>query len=983
MSYPHAEEALAGFFEECRLALFAIRRQFPVLSQPGDHAATLGEVARLAHSIKGTAGLLELPRLAELAGLQEEHWDRLRTGERAISTEALAQAAALTDALDRHVAELAATGIEPESPLAFARELTLQLISPIETAQADREVEPETAATEVAVADLTPESIQDSPMEPLERPLAAQVEMSADLPPLEQPTQLPTDLRTIFLDEAEEHLRSLEAMRVRLEQNPASRGDVLRQAHRAAHSLKGSAGAVGFLSVSRLAHQLEDLLELLGERPQTITAVSLDLWRRTTDLLHALVHLDDTADLQGPRLRLRDLTAAYDEFIATGTDWDSKLNEDAATPSRAVPAAEAEPAREAALAVATDDRRAGDGKAVETRAVEPEAHSLRVPRADVDDLIRLNSDWLLSRSSLEQRLSDLARQITGLERTLGRLRHVSGEIEGEYGTLLLNSRGSGETSGVSPGASGFDPLEFDRYTDFHILTRSLAESTGDFSSLLTGIKGLSGELQALLSQQTRLANQSQKRLVRLRMVAFSRITGRLERAVRQIADDQGKQIDIRLKGEQVEFDKVLLDRLVDPLVHLVRNAADHGVESAEGRRAAGKPPRATLQIEAEYRATEVVVTISDDGQGFDHERIRETAIRRGMLAPSQAAAMSTDELEQLVFAPGFSTAETVSEYSGRGVGLDVVRARVEELRGTLLVETRPGLGTTFRMQFPLTLASTRALLVTCGSRLFALPAHPVRQILRVEPSEFTRLAGRWLVSVGARRLRVTWLGERLNLDTVPTEISRPQPLLILELHGETQAVAVDRIESGREVVVKPLENALRGLPALMGMTVLGTGELVPILDPQLLCGKSRVSNRVPPQPTRPAAAPRGAPLVALADDSVSVRRVLSRLLQSHGYRTVEGIDGLDLIEKLAATSEAPDIVLLDIEMPRLDGYATLAALRDRTEYEELPIVMITSRAGEKHRRRALDLGATEYLVKPWQEETLMALIQRLVNRVTV
>ena len=955
MAFHNAADALAGFFEECRLALFAIRRQFPILAAEGTQTAILDEMARLTHSMRGTAALLELPRLAELAGLQEEHWDALRTASAPCDAAALDRARQLTDLLERHLLDLEQSGHEPETHLQTALNLVaLNLVTGV----------PLLACPAVPTAD------NDS--QTLCTPDQATPPTAKALPPLLFPDSISPELRAVFLDEVEEHLRRLEQSRDHLLHAPTAHPDQLRLAHRAAHSLKGSAGAVGYLTVSRLAHQLEDLLEFLREQPAALSPDTLTLWQRSTDLLHDLTHRDDATDPLPLQTRLSALASDFDairltlpaDALATEPAASTQPGPDAAPEPAPLPAPQAIAPREA------------------------EAHSLRVPRADVDDLIRLNSEWLLSRSSLEQRLTSLATLTASLESTLGKLRHISGEIDGEYGTLLLRGRHSLDATQIdaapvnvarTAAPESFDPLEFDRYTDFHVLTRGLAESTGDLSSLLSSIKGLSGELNSLLSQQTRLARQSQKRLVRLRMVTFGRIAGRLERAVRRIADDQHKQIAVTLVGQQVEFDKALLDQLVDPLLHLVRNAADHGVESPDVRRATGKSPCATLRIEAEYRATEVVVTIADDGRGFDDNRIRAVAIQRGLLTPEHAAALSSAELHQLVFAPGFSTASEVSEISGRGVGLDVVRSRVDELRGTLSLQTSPGQGTTWQLRFPLTLASTRALLVTAGHRPFAIPTHPVQQIRRIDPADLTLLAGRWLASIDGQRLPVVWLAERLGLASAPSRITAPQPLLLLSLRGETLALAVDRVESGREIVVKPLGNFLRKVPTLMGMTILGNGDLVPILDPHTLFSgpRSAPAGRTPAAPRRDSAA---APLIALADDSVSVRRVLVRLLQSHGYRTLEGVDGLDLIEKLAAHPESPALILLDIEMPRLDGYATLAALRDREEFHDLPVVMITSRAGEKHRRRALDLGATDYLVKPWQEDALLHLVQKLTQQ---
>ena len=469
--------------------------------------------------------------------------------------------------------------------------------------------------------------------------------------------------------------------------------------------------------------------------------------------------------------------------------------------------------------------------------------------------------------------------------------------------------------------------------------------------------------------------------MRIRMVPLATLSTRLHRTVRVVGNQQGKLIDLDIVGEHVELDKIVLEEMADPLLHLLRNAADHGVEPPALRLVKGKAERATIRIKAFYQGTQVVIQVSDDGNGIDANAIRSQAVENGFCSQSDAEQMTDQELFQFIFVAGFSTAKEVSEVSGRGVGMDIVRSKVHALKGTVEVESQAGVGTTFTVRLPMTLAMTRALLVHAANETFAIPMQAVVQILRLERSAIDKLGSEPMVKIGGKAHPLVKLAERLRLKGQSDESTASVPVLILEVGGQQIALGVDKILSGRDIVVKTLGTHLRNVKGLIGATLMGDGTVVPILDPAELIGHG--ANTAEPRHRMAAPKPRfkqtnDVPTIMIVDDSVSVRRVMTNLVKNAGWLPVDAKDGIDALEKLQHATVKPDLFLLDIEMPRMDGYELLASLRSQDSFRDTPIVMVTSRAAEKHRQKALDLGASDYLIKPYQDDVLLGLVRELL-----
>ena len=805
------------------------------------------------------------------------------------------------------------------------------------------------------------------------------------------------ELLEVFTEEAEDHLSRLHVGLAQLLERPADRA-LLQEVRRSAHTLKGAAGAVGLRTITRLSHRMEDLLDRMFDGGLSPTPAAIGLLQAATDAL------DDLAS-GGYDPAILSLTVAelYVRFAAAlpGDEADPEPPEARRTAERALAGPEPLTLTDEPPALAPKEsigrlfaaQQASSENGEEPEGVEPAAPAataeadrdavekrgqvVRVPLARLDDLVRLVSELVINRTAFEQRMSVFSRTVEDLRHSIGKLRTNAAELQTEYEAKLLGGdRGPAPTSNI---AGEFDDLEFDRYTQFHLLARALAESSSDLATIGSELNALFGEFDTLLNRQGRLSRDIQNRLMRTRMVPLASLTARLERAVRMTAQSLGKSVRLDIEGEGTELDKTVLEEMADALVHLLRNCADHGVESVVERRRLGKPERATVRVKAYYQGTQVVIEVGDDGRGLDVEAIRAAAIRLGFLSPQHAADAVADELFPLIFAQGFTTAPTVSEISGRGVGMDVVRSTVHKLKGAIHVASAPSEGVTFTIRLPMTLAIVRALMVAAGGQNFAVPMQAVTQILRIEKKDVEQIGESFALRHQDKVYPLYRLAQELRL---PHSRDLPEgaiPVLVANTGTREVAVQVERILSGREIVVKSLGAHLRRVQGVMGATLTGDGAVVPILNVTELFrhGAMGVGGRMP---ARPAARPKPQSLkVLIVDDSVSVRRVLSNLIKAQNWTAMTAKDGLDAMEQLQRMPAPPDLMLVDVEMPRLNGYELLAAVRGQGETRSVPVIMVTSRSGDKHRRKAMELGASGYVVKPYQEDELVILMRRLTG----
>jgi chemosensory pili system protein ChpA (sensor histidine kinase/response regulator) len=787
---------------------------------------------------------------------------------------------------------------------------------------------------------------------------------------------VPSEFLEVFMLEAEDHLRTLHQVLPMLVDQPANRA-LIQEIRRSAHSLKGSAGMVGFGEITRLAHRMEDLLDLLYDGAMSLNAEKLNLLFLSTDAL------EDMTSGKVNRRTLDSLYAEYDQLIG------AEEVEQATEPSEEFEEEVAEEAPASDVEFAQLD-------AAEVAGLQKQGQFMRVPITRLNEMVKLVTELIIARSSFEQRLADFSQQLRELQSSSNRLRRVSSKMDIQYEASTLGS-GLSSLAPVSFAAAsaagvpitplmnvnthGFDDLEFDRYTEFHLALRELSETASDVQTLDAELVALKTDFEAYLSRQKHLYSEIQDKLMRMRMVPVSTLAARLQRGVRTVASQRGKRVRLIIEGEGTELDKTVLEELADPFLHMLRNAVDHGIESPAERRARGKDEAGAIKLRAYTEGTQVVIQVSDDGRGIDPESLRSTAVAKGHLSVFDAAQMSDEELYSLIFLPGFSTAQELSEISGRGVGLDVVRATVHGLKGHLTVDSRTGEGVTFTIRLPMTLAVMRGLLARAGNQTFAIPVSGVTQVARIAHEDIEIVGQEETARVGEKVYPMVHLGRLLNLAYPVDESVRRRPVLIMNIDDREVAVAVDDTLGAREIVVKNLGNHLRHVHGVTGATLMGDGSVVLILNvPELVRGATRARMDTGPLPPVKQTVTRRALTVMVVDDSPSVRRVVTSLLQNAGWKTVQAKDGLDAFETLPQLPALPDVILLDIEMPRMDGYEFLSTLRKQEAYSHIPVAILTSRAGQKHREKAFELGADEYIVKPYRDEALLDLLLRLARQ---
>lgn len=605
---------------------------------------------------------------------------------------------------------------------------------------------------------------------------------------------------------------------------------------------------------------------------------------------------------------------------------------------------------------------------------------VRVPAALLEQLVNLAGETSIFRGRVEQQVSDIGTTLGEMEATIERVRDQLRRLDTETQAQII-SRHHEDVDRA--GYEDFDPLELDRYSQLQQLSRALFESASDLLDLKNTLGQRNRDAETLLLQQARVNTELQESLMQTRMVPFERMVPRLHRVVRQVSAELDKPIELRVGNAEGELDRTVLERIIPPLEHMLRNAIDHGVEDAAGRQRAGKPAEGVISLDLRREGGDIILTLADDGRGIDLAAVRRKAIERGLMA--EDAQLTDQELLQFILESGFSTAPTVTQISGRGVGMDVVHQEVKQLGGNMDIHSVAGEGTRFTIRLPFTVSVNRALMVHAGDDLYAVPLNTIEGIVRVTAADLERYyrPGATTFEYGGQHYDLRYLGHLLNNGQQPklSGQSLPLPVVLVRSAEYAVAVQVDAVAGSREIVVKSLGPQFAGVPGLSGATLLGDGRVVVILDLLAMIRSQGASGeelaRLAQGPATVAEVTRPA-LVMVVDDSVTVRKVTSRLLERHGMEVFTAKDGVDAIAQLQ--ERQPDILLLDIEMPRMDGFEVATLVRHDARLKDLPIVMITSRTGEKHRERALSLGVNEYLGKPYQESELLAHIHRLVRQ---
>ncbi|MEJ0006569.1 MAG: Hpt domain-containing protein [Steroidobacteraceae bacterium] len=856
----------------------------------------------------------------------------------------------------------------------------------------DFELPADVAASDGAVA-----AQAEGPATDAQLDLSAEEELVADFDP---------DVASIFTEEATELLEVCESQLAGWRNEPSNteRPAALK---RPLHTLKGGARMAGITAMGDLSHELESLVNFIDSGTVLPDAAAFKVLQASVDELSRM--RDSVAAGRGVA-PARDCIARIRALLNPGQHTPEvpdtpkapevpdtpKAPEVPATPqapeipeSPELPQTPDEPITSFELLTESSDSDPIIAQAqAQEQTLEPAAPQLVPPgrepvaagdrpemaRVDadlLDQLLNVSGEVSISRARLEQQMGSIEFNLGELSRTVTRLKEQQRKLEIETEKQILH--GHEEETGHR---AEFDPLELDRYSAIQQFSRGLAETASDVASIQQLLESLVQETQNQLQQQARTVTELQNGLMRTRMVPFQRHVQRLSRIVRQAAADSGKRAELIVSGASGELDRQVLERMLPPFEHMLRNAVVHGIESPDERVAQGKGDSGTIHLDLQREGAEVMVKVSDDGAGMKLNAIRDKGLALGLIQPGRA--LSDEDAMQLILEPGFSTAGSVTQQAGRGVGMDVVATEIKRLGGSLNMETHAGKGTTFTVRLPFTLAISHALVVRTGDEYYALPLPTVEGVLRLSKADVSAHLGREAASFeqNGQKYRFQHLAAFVGLEPSPLpEGDITVPVVLVRAGEHSTGLVADDLIGSREIVVKSVGPQISSIRGISGATILGDGRIVIILDiGALVRGEWRSQGQA--LPVREKGDRRTFAMVV--DDSITVRRVTQRLLERNGMRVLTARDGMDAVTLLQ--DNVPDIILLDIEMPRMDGYEVAAHVRSDPRLRDIPIIMITSRVGEKHRARAIELGVDDYLGKPYQEAQLLDAIVPLVER---
>ena len=776
-----------------------------------------------------------------------------------------------------------------------------------------------------------------------------------------------SDLVEIFLEEASDILETCNQC---LEKWRADDKDdnAVSEFRRQLHTLKGSARMATYRNIGDFSHTFETFVIDIAESRLDANDKMFTVVQRCLDHINGMV---DLAVAREPVLPASNLIAEL-EALQSGQEYCVIEQPEAIDTSKpAIKAVtKAKPGKIVKIPVLRNPVDMGDKQKAQPLISGQQA--VRLQSSMLDNLVNNAGEVNIFQARLEQVGNNYNANIFELEQVVDRLREQLRNLEIETETQIL-SRHAHEV----PEQDDFDPLELDRYSNIQQLSRSLAESVNDLLSIKDILSDQVRESELLLAQQRRISGDLQEGLMRTRMVQFSQLVPRLQRIVRQTSRELKKDADLKVIGQNTEVDSSILNRIVAPLEHLVRNAISHGIEEQALRENAKKPKQGEIKIDVIREGTEIVMVVSDDGAGLDVERIKSKALELGIIDDSE---LTEREVLNLILTPGFSTARKVTQVSGRGVGMDVVASELKQLGGSLQINSVFGKGAKFVIRIPITLAITQSLLVKSGTEIYAIPLASVEGVVRLSAHELKQKYAEKNASYhyADRDYRLCHLGSLLEVCQAQLSgADKMFPVLLVRSGDSRMAIHVEATLGNREIVVKPLASQLSHLPAISGATILGDGNVVLILDIQGLIRMDSFGQLEDVTSNTAETVDNTQATIMVVDDSITIRKVTTRFLERNNYQVVTAKDGVDAVQKLQDFT--PALILLDIEMPRMDGYELATHVRNNERLKNVPIIMITSRTGDKHRQRAMDIGVQEYLGKPYNESELLAYVQNVVK----
>ncbi len=940
-------ELLEIFLEEAQELIDSISVSLEEWKKDKNNLLQIAELQRDLHTFKGGARMAEINALGDLTHELEELYEGLSLG-RLTSTDQLFDLLHLChDRIADMVQDLkVGKGVKPAPELITAIQLfiTGESLDLPDEISLELPAESEAVITPMVPAVDQPESID-----------IATMAMEAD-----------AEVAEIFMEEAEELMAELDTCIQDWQKEPEN-SEHNQAMQRILHTLKGGARIAGLSEIGDLSHDMETELQARIVAKQGGDNALFKSLHQQYDLIAVrleTVELWLKQDSEAPLIQAPAAPVLEVESEAVSdkqtTDQSNVVTLRPATP---VPAQETAPVQ----------------NEQQTARAKPQ-EMIKVPAELLDGLVNLAGETSISRGRLENQVTDFAFTLEEMDSTMDRLKDQLRRLDMETEAQVLFRQ---ERHG--PNYEDFDPLEMDRYSQLQQLSRSLVESASDLMDIKSTLLDKTRDAETLLLQQSRVNTELQEGLMKTRMVPFSRLVPRLRRIVRQVSQELGKQVELHVHNAEGEMDRSVLERLISPLEHMLRNAVDHGLESTAQRQQTGKPEVGNITLSLSRDGGDVVLKLSDDGAGVNLKAVRKKAIERGLLEKNNE--ISEQELLQFILQAGFSTAEKVSQISGRGVGMDVVNSEIKQVGGNVVINSHTGIGTEFVIRLPFTVSVNRALMSKVGEALFAIPLNSIEGIVRVSADNLRELykQDNPVYHYGGREYQLDYLG-RLLRDENQTRLPEGNvPMPVVLVRGATPAaVQVDTLMGSREIVVKTLGPQFNSVVGVSGGTILGDGSVVVILDlPNMMRHVHSLEYKEHVAIEHEEEAKLLAPIeekitnILVVDDSVTVRKVTTRLLERNGISVRTAKDGIDAM--MILEEYTPDLLLLDIEMPRMDGFEVATQMRHHSVLKDVPIIMITSRTGDKHRQRAMDIGVTDYMGKPFQEDKLLAAIEKITG----
>ncbi len=992
MSMPD-RESVEMFLQEASEHLQYLREYVGVLQEVTPRREDMERLYIAAHTLSGTSGSYGFPRFSEVAAKLAHVFQYalnapLGDDLHGPLTEFLSDGISV---LETCLLEMSDTGQENVEDMAAFKERyrfafppeppPLNLSQPGEDARAEAEAQ--------AQADLQA-AARDA-----ETPTVGLTGSYFDALPTDD--EVPDEILEFFQPEAEEHLQVVSDCLLSLEGN--NNPEEINRLFRAIHTVKGSAAQVGLRRLGAMAHRVEDLIGRMRDGEIQPSPAVVDLCLESVDVLKKTLHRDWENEA--------DMRAGVDSLLGRIAEF-APLEAEEEAPAATVVEPEATGVESGKPAIERAATKQGVRAGKKQAAV---SKSVRIALARLDRMMNTVGELVINRTKMLGRVAELEKLIDTLSFSKERLQNKVNEFQEKYefnrlrtlqpGTpwaasqtqKMLTSAAAGEASYLGE----FSELEMDRYDDFNILSRSMTEISADVNEVLSQLEGFIGRVEGDIDEFSKLAHHLQDEITAARMVPIGTLYSLLSRTVRDAAKSAKKQVELEFSGSETELDNNIIQQISDPLVHLVRNSVAHGIEGPADRAAAGKQEQGTVFLRAYHRGNHIYIEVEDNGRGIDYLRVKQSAIDCGMVSGETADRLTERDLREMLFHPGFSTAVVKTELAGRGVGLDVVRSNLNALNGEIEVQSTAGLGTKFTLKVPLTLIISPALFVRCGATHFALPLAVVEEIRRLRADEIEDVGGKLLTKVRDVVTEVVRLDSYLGLP--PLEPINGYFRMVVANAGSRQiGLVVEEVLGKDEIVIKNLGEYLRRVKLFPGTTIAPDGSLILLIDLNRMVANEPSERRAVQASASAArvfapgstAVARGTipsdaidrveqeRVIVIADDSISVRKFVGRMLEKNGYRVKLAADGLEAAELVS--QHGCHLVITDLEMPRMTGYELMTQLRQSPATRRIPVMVVTSRAGAKHRDRALKEGASAFLTKPVQEDQLLAAVEQLMGK---